>query len=328
MARKGAFDPIFATQGVSPLTKKGNRSALPSGASGALAAGLRSATRDGLRDIDPDLIDSQGPSDRLGETEREDLELQESLRRYGQLVPVLLRPSTADPERYEIIYGRRRVNAARAIGISIKAIIRKLDGDEAIVAQGQENTARKDLTFIERARFARLIEEDGYSREVAMQALNTQSSLISIMRGVTQVVPDDIITAIGPCPSIGRDRWVELAKRIEQQPDGLNQIRAYLTTEPALSQSSDERFTAVKSIADKLVSAVSVEKTTPRSGPEKIVDNKLGELASIQASRTAVTVKINAKKEQGAFAAWFKNHADEIIRELHDRFQNEPDEKT
>jgi ParB/RepB/Spo0J family partition protein len=78
-------------------------------------------------------------------------ELVESVRTYGILEPVLIRPK---PDGlYEIVAGERRVRAARKAGlIEIPAYIRALSDDDAFVIQLTENLQRKDLSEEEKSR--------------------------------------------------------------------------------------------------------------------------------------------------------------------------------
>jgi ParB family chromosome partitioning protein len=326
MARKGAFDPSLIITRASPLAKKEGFTALPKGAAGALAQGVQAAVRDGLRDIKPEMIDDQGLIDRLGETEDDDDSLRASLKKYGQLVPVLLRPSTENPGRYEIIYGRRRVRAAKAIGISVKAIIRPLDGEEAVVAQGQENTARRDLSFIEKARFARLITEEGYSRDVAMEALNCHATVLSVMLSVVRDVPDEVVLKIGPAPGIGRDRWFEFAKQARAAEGSLEALRDHLDQPEIAARESNERFTAASTFLKDAREARPATGSVPQNRPlgkkteRAIVERgSRRELGSIQRSGRGVTIRITAAEQRG-FAEWLDSHADDLLTELHARY--------
>ena len=56
-------------------------------------------------------------------------------------------------DRYQIVYGHRRWRACRDLGIKVKAILTELTDAELVVAQGIENAARQDLSWIERALF-------------------------------------------------------------------------------------------------------------------------------------------------------------------------------
>lgn len=335
MARKGAFDPSLIITRASPLAKKERFAALPKGAAGALAQGVQAAVRDGLRDIEADLIDEQGLPDRLGEMDEDDSALRDSLRRYGQLVPVLLRPSAETKGRYEIIYGRRRVRAAKAIGLPVKAIIRPLDGEEAVVAQGQENTARRDLSFIEKARFARLIIEDGYSRDVATEALHCHATVLSIMLSVVRDIPDDVVLKIGPAPGIGRDRWFDFAKLLRSEDDRLPGLRQLLDDPSILALPSNDRFAAAMSSVEQArasqipnaataVGQAGVAEARVAKAARALIDaQSKAELGNIQRSSRWVTIKIAATPKQQGFADWLDSHAGELITELHARYSKE-----
>lgn len=161
--------------------------------------------------------------------------LMESLKEYGQQVPVLLRVNPNDPERYQVVYGRRRVAAMKRLGLPVKALIRDLDDRALVIAQGQENTARKDLTFIEKANFARQMRDAGYDRKTICDALSIDKTVISRMLQVVDAVPEALIKAIGSAPSFGRDRWLALANAL----DGRDMVAE------AKGETSDARFAAV-----------------------------------------------------------------------------------
>jgi ParB family chromosome partitioning protein len=82
-----------------------------------------------------------------------------------------LRAHSTAPGRYQTAFGHRRVRAARVLARPVKAIVRTLSDDELIIAQGVENSAREDLSFIERAVFALRLENAG----VTAQSFNRRS---------------------------------------------------------------------------------------------------------------------------------------------------------
>lgn len=111
---------------------------------GGLRDSLREITANSIHDIEPDQIDMDGLRDRLVLEHSGIDELAESIRKHSQQVPIMFRPS-AQPDRYRIIYGRRRLAAIRKIGGTVKAIVRTLDDDASLIAQGQENNLRPEL---------------------------------------------------------------------------------------------------------------------------------------------------------------------------------------
>ncbi|WP_147115050.1 plasmid partitioning protein RepB [Tateyamaria sp. syn59] len=163
-------------------------------------------------EIDPDLVDVSFVSDRLSGDDEAFDDLKASIKASGQDTPVLLRPHPDAAGRYMVVFGHRRVRVARDLGRSVRAVVKDLDDVGHVLAQGQENTARADLSFIEKAQFAKNLADLGQEREVIQQALTVDASRLSRMLSVAQTVPDVIVQAIGPAKQIGRDRWEEFKK--------------------------------------------------------------------------------------------------------------------
>ncbi len=208
------------------------------GAIGAVSRSIADLKSRSLTEVAAEVIDDAGIRDRLDE-DRDGIEaLKASIREYGQQVPVLLRLNPADDSRYEIVFGRRRVRALRELGQPVKAMIRDLSDRELIIAQGQENTARKDLSFIEKANFAAQMVRAGYERKVICDALSIDKTVISRMLTVTDAIPEEVIRAIGAAPTAGRDRWLALAEKAAGQ-------RAEMLIDAARGANSDARFVAV-----------------------------------------------------------------------------------
>lgn len=79
------------------------------------------------------------------------METVESVREYGVLVPIIVRPQ--DDGAYEIVSGHRRKRACELAGISdIPAIVRDLDDDEATIIMVDSNLQRENILPSERAK--------------------------------------------------------------------------------------------------------------------------------------------------------------------------------
>src|SRR5690242_15233583 len=71
----------------------------------------------------------------------------ESMRKHGQLVPVLARALRGDPDYdFELIYGARRLWVARHLNRPVEVEVREMTDREAIIAMDVENRQRKDLS--------------------------------------------------------------------------------------------------------------------------------------------------------------------------------------
>ncbi|MEE2951897.1 MAG: plasmid partitioning protein RepB [Pseudomonadota bacterium] len=169
--------------------------------------------------VDPDLILPSPVTDRLsrsGDLDAGFEALKASISAGGQTVPVLLRPHADEAKRaegyYETAYGHRRVRAARELGLHVRAIVRPLSDEELILAQGRENAERRDLSFIERAFFAKGLEGAGFSRETIGAAIGVDKTELTRLLQVASRIPQAIAAAIGPAPKVGRPRWGELGE--------------------------------------------------------------------------------------------------------------------
>jgi ParB family chromosome partitioning protein len=162
-------------------------------------------------ELDPALIDSSFIADRMETDDENYRALRDSIAAKGQDSPILVRPHPDAPGRYQVAFGHRRLRAAADLGRSVRCIVKPLSDRDLVIAQGQENSARADLSFIERGRFAQTLEWAGYDRQVIMQALTIDKTTLSRLIGVVNRLPTDIVEAIGPAHAAGRDRWVELA---------------------------------------------------------------------------------------------------------------------
>ena len=246
-----------------PETKSGgDTNSVPRAASGAVKAmglSLSSITREAeearvLRQalehgervvsLDTALVSGSFVSDRLSEEERDDgdfLALVESIRESGQHAPILVRPHPEKPEHYQVAYGHRRLRAARRLGQAVKALVRPLDDNELVLAQGKENAERRNLSFIERALFAKALGERGFDRRIVGEALAVQKSELSRLLQVADAVPERFIRAIGPAPKAGRERWMAIGQFFA---DRASVIKAEDETgsEQFLTATSDERF--------------------------------------------------------------------------------------
>ena len=116
-----------------------------------------------------------------------------------------------------------------------------MDDTTAIVAQGQENAARSNLSFIERARFAKKLVELAYNKDTVKAALAIDDTLLSRMLSVAELVPDVVLEAVGAAKGVGRDRWEEL-KKIVQTPANAEKALSFIAGETFAEAQSDDRF--------------------------------------------------------------------------------------
>ena len=84
-------------------------------------------------------------------------ELVASIKEYGLLNRIIVRPLEDKPEEYEIISGHRRVHAAELLEMKeVPAVVHFIDRDEATVMMVDSNCQRENLTLMEKARSYRM----------------------------------------------------------------------------------------------------------------------------------------------------------------------------
>ncbi len=196
-------------------------------------------------ELDPAQVEPSFIADRLPEPDEADFTaLVESIKTNGQLVPVLVRPHPEQPGHFQIAYGHRRLRVAEILQIKIKAVVRELNDEEMVIAQGKENNDRRDLSFIERAVFAQNLEDRGFDRNVLMAALSVDKTEVAKLLSVARSVPISIVQAIGPAPRAGRPRWLALAKLVNGRGKE-RKIEGILASAPFKALGSDRKFEAL-----------------------------------------------------------------------------------
>lgn len=208
---------------------------------------LRQRVADGALplDLDPTLVDPSPFADRFADQDVTAIEaLKASFLEHGQEIPILVRAHPSEPGRYQIAYGHRRVRAAKELAVPVKAYVRDLSDDRLVVAQGIENSAREDLTFIERAAFSLKLEEGGFQRSLIQTALSVDRQEASKLIIVARAIPGWLVEVIGRAPKIGRPRWQELADLLKNEGSE-NKARKATEDKSFAHKSSDDRFIAV-----------------------------------------------------------------------------------
>lgn len=286
------------------------------GAIGAVSQSLAELRARAVLDLDPWSIEAGGLPDRLESDPEDDAALARSIAEYGQQVPVLVRPHPEKDGRYQVVYGRRRVLAARDLGRMVKALVRELDDPALVMAQGQENSTRRDLSFIEKAHFAWQMLEAGFDRKAIGDALSVDKTVVSRMLAVMERVPLDLIRFIGSAVSAGRDRWMLVGERIAAAGHDVDHLKAMIVA-MAKDNSSDERFEALFAYLDKPFRPRAPDPVAPRvirrpTRPLRSAEG--GRLGAARTSDTAVVLRLDRAKTQG-FEDWLLDHLAELHRD-------------
>lgn len=321
MARRNLFQPPPppGADGIASSAKEQKPRFPNTGPMSGVKSTLKDVASNAVREISVDAIEEDGPKDRLAFTDADVSALAESIKAHGQQVPIMLRPVADKPGYYRIVYGRRRLRALRSLGVPAKALIRSLSDEEAILAQGQENSQRLDPSFIEKALFAADLATGGYEQEVILDALAVDKPMLSRMTKVARSIPKSVVEQIGSAHGVGRRRWEELADQTHNSGLDLEKIAKSLNLEAA--KNSEDRFGLVRDAASQAQNSFSAIETIP-SPILSIKSNDGTALAEVKETPRALTFKLS-KSDTPEFAQWMRDNAETELRRLYETWQSE-----
>jgi len=163
--------------------------------------------RNPRRDFDPDQLE----------------ELTSSIREKGVMQPLLVRPTTDDPNIFEIIAGERRWRAAQRAGLhEVPVIVREVDDKESLELAIIENVQRADLNPLEEAQgYGQLMEQFAYTQQDLAQVIGKSRShvantlrLLKLPHDVRDMLARGELTAGHARALITADDPLALARRI------------------------------------------------------------------------------------------------------------------
>ncbi|HVW78545.1 MAG TPA: ParB/RepB/Spo0J family partition protein [Alloacidobacterium sp.] len=137
------------------------------------------------------LLDPSPVNPRKHFDEAQLAELATSIKQMGITNPITVRPGWSpvggDEQRYEIIAGERRFQAAKLAGLgSVPAIIRELSDAEALDYAVVDNLQRVDLSPMEEAEgYKLLIEQMGWNGGSVFASMEDHASTVALKAGKT-----------------------------------------------------------------------------------------------------------------------------------------------
>ncbi|MFD1197931.1 plasmid partitioning protein RepB [Brucella gallinifaecis] len=325
MARKNIFESVMRPETAEEQTATPVESITRRfGAAKSLSASIDELAKQAAQkldgetivELDPALLDVSFIADRLPEVnDQEYAELLDAIRERGQDSPILVRPHPQTSGRYMIVFGHRRAKVAHELGIKVKAVIKPLEDLEHIISQGQENSARANLSFIERVLFAARLEEMSFSREAIQAALSVDYQTLSKMLTIPRAIPEEILLAIGPAKGIGRDRWLELRKLIEM-PGKADAAYELIATDAFKNAQSATRFEQLYGYLKGTGHKKPVTKAAARAGMSWAPEDKSVNVTIKQTGKTA-TMALGAANGK-RFADWISRNLDTLYASFRD----------
>ena len=166
-------------------------------------------------------------------------DLTNSIKERGIIQPIIVRKSSGDSSKYEIIAGERRWLAAQKAGLhEVPIVISDANDLKSLEFAIVENVQRNDLNAIEEARgYQRLIEEFSYDQEKVAKFIGKSRShvanflrLLNLPVEVLKLIEDKKLSAGHAKILVGLDNVVFIAKKIIEKKLSVRQTENFVKT--------------------------------------------------------------------------------------------------
>ena len=150
-------------------------------------------------------------------------ELTNSIRERGIIQPIIVRPSSYEENKFEIIAGERRWQAAQYAGLhEVPVIVINVDNLKSLEFAIVENVQRKDLNPIEEAEgYKRLIDEFSYDQDKVSKFIGKSRAhisnclrLLSLPNEIIELIIQEKLSQGHAKILVGLDNALLLAKKI------------------------------------------------------------------------------------------------------------------
>jgi len=210
-----------------------------------------------------------------------------SIRRFGVLQPVVVRPSDGD-KPYELIAGERRWRASELAGKhTVPAIVRNSNEESSLVEALVENLHRQDLNPLEEAAaFRQLLDDFGVTHSELGERLGKGRATISNSIRLLELPADAQAAIVEGKITAGHARALLACTSLTQQTDLLNTI---------LGENISVRQAEMIAKEETTSRPVSASRTKPQNSmPKASVLEAQKQLSDYL--NTTVSVQLNAKR--------------------------------
>ncbi len=324
--RLSMLDNLAAAGMAPPPSSEGAKAGSMLGNNRALRSARDAVDATQVWELDPYAIDDERLADRLDPSDVYDL--RDAIEANGQTVPILVRRHPKDADRYLLVYGRRRLEAIRnsdKVG-TVRALVAAMDDHSAMRAQISENMARRDLSFIEKALFARELVDTGFGNQAQVaEVLTVSKSAISMALAVVDSVTPDLARMIGPAHGVGRPRWETLAKAITDQGADISRLqrlaeRAYTDVQTQIARGDPEApdpSVAAFEAVFKAVDQPTVSNKADKAPAPAVQTVNSGKRLLGTVKRSGGGLRLDIKDKD--LADWLEQKAGQVLQELHAR---------
>ena len=228
--------------------------------------------------------------------EQESLQdLTNSIKERGIIQPIIVRKSSEDSSKYEIIAGERRWLAAQKAGLhEVPIVIANVNDLKSLEFAIVENVQRKDLNAIEEARgYQRLIEEFSYDQDKVAQFIGKSRShitnflrLLSLPETVLKLIEIKKLTAGHAKILVGLNNAEFVANKIVEKNLSVRQaenfVKIFKIKKQSHKKSKDSNLQALEaSMIEKIGLNVLIKNNKNNSGSLVIEYKDLDQLNKI-----------------------------------------------
>jgi len=207
-------------------------------------------------------------------------DLADSIEERGIIQPIIVRKSTDDRSKYEIIAGERRWLAAQKAGLhEVPVVITEADDLKSLEFAIVENVQRHDLNAIEEAKgYQRLIDDFSYDQEKVAKFIGKSRShitnclrLLTLPLDVIKLIEIKKITPGHAKVLVGLDNAAFVAKKIIEKSLSVRQVENFVKIfkikKHAFKNSKDPNLKALESsIVEKIGLNVLIKNKKNNSG--------------------------------------------------------------
>ena len=192
-------------------------------------------------------------------------ELTASIRERGIIQPIIVRASEDSNDKYELIAGERRWQAAQNAGLhEVPAVILNVDNLKSLEFAIVENVQRKDLNPIEEAEgYQRLINEFNYDQDKVAKFIGKSRAhisncirLLSLPAKVIEYIINDKISSGHAKILVGLDNSELLAEKIISKKLSVRQAEALARLTKGNKNSKKSKDSNLTDIENQLSSKI------------------------------------------------------------------------
>jgi len=207
-------------------------------------------------------------------------ELTNSIRERGIIQPIIVRPSSDEEDKFEIIAGERRWQAAQYAGLhEVPVVVINVDNLKSLEFAIVENVQREDLNPIEEAEgYKRLIDEFSYDQDKVSKFIGKSRShisnclrLLSLPQEIIELIIEEKLSQGHAKILVGLDNAILLAKKIISKKLSVRQaeslVRMLKSSSNSPSRKKDPNIVNLEQeLTDKIGMRVFVKNKKNNSG--------------------------------------------------------------